>query len=213
MAEKDEADLYAVLGVEATVDVDELKKIYRKLVLKCHPDKVRNPDEKPAAEKRFQEISKAYEILSDPVKRTQYDQRAGAAGAKTDDVMMNISLKDSALGCRKLEFDAATVTVPVGAKTGDHIDIPGKIRSVRVNVLPSKLFKRVGDDVHSTLKLTAKEAEEGGPFDVETLFSKEMIFLEENVASGKTYTCVPVVFAVSSSTNFEPPQILKSLFV
>lgn len=67
MADKEGGDdLYKVLGVEAGVDEAELKKVYRKLCLKLHPDK--NRDDPRAADK-FREVNVAYDVLSDPVKR------------------------------------------------------------------------------------------------------------------------------------------------
>ncbi len=68
MAQK---DFYEVLGVKKGVGEDELKKAYRKLAMKWHPDK--NPNNKQA-EENFKEISHAYDILSDPKKRAAYDQ-------------------------------------------------------------------------------------------------------------------------------------------
>ena len=77
--------LYATLGVSSTVTAEEVRKVYRKLVLKCHPDKVRDEAAKPEAEKRFQAIVTAYEVLSDTVKRAEYDKRMRLNGAASDD--------------------------------------------------------------------------------------------------------------------------------
>ena len=65
-------DYYEVLGVSKTATEDELKKAYRKLAKKYHPDA--NPDNKEEAEAKFKEVNEAYEVLSDPKKRQMYDQ-------------------------------------------------------------------------------------------------------------------------------------------
>lgn len=77
-------DYYQILGVDKSASADEIKKAYRKLAVKYHPD--RNPGDK-AAEEKFKEVSSAYEVLSDSQKRAQYDQfgheaytSGGAAG-------------------------------------------------------------------------------------------------------------------------------------
>ena len=64
-------DYYDILGVDRSVQGDKLKKAYRKLAMKYHPD--RNPDDSSASEK-FKEVTEAYEILSDSSKRSAYDQ-------------------------------------------------------------------------------------------------------------------------------------------
>lgn len=71
MAATDFKDYYTILGVSKTATGEEIKKTFRKLALKYHPD--RNPGDKKS-EARFKEISEAYEVLSDPEKRQKYDQ-------------------------------------------------------------------------------------------------------------------------------------------
>lgn len=70
-------DFYEILGVGREASVDEVKKAYRKVALKYHPD--RNPDDKDGAEAKFKEASRAYEVLSDAEKRAQYDRFGHAA--------------------------------------------------------------------------------------------------------------------------------------
>ena len=73
-------DYYEILGVSKSASADEIKKAYRKLAIKYHPDK--NPGDK-SAEEKFKEAAEAYEILSDNDKRARYDQfgHAGVGGA------------------------------------------------------------------------------------------------------------------------------------
>ena len=64
-------DFYEILGVSKSASEDEMKKAYRKLAIKYHPDK--NPDDK-SAEEKFKEAAEAYEVLSNPDKRAKYDR-------------------------------------------------------------------------------------------------------------------------------------------
>ncbi len=90
MAAADYKDYYAILGLNKTATADEIKKAYRKLARKYHPDM--NPGDK-TAEARFKEVNQAYEVLSDPQNRQKYDQfgqywnqagsSAGWSGSKT----------------------------------------------------------------------------------------------------------------------------------
>ena len=80
----DDEDLYATLGVDPSADADAVRRAYRKLAVRWHPDK--NPDDSATAEVMFKKVSAAYEVLSDARKRAAYDgecarRRAGAASA------------------------------------------------------------------------------------------------------------------------------------
>lgn len=66
-------DYYEILGLTKGASIDEVKKAYRQLAMKYHPDRVA-PNEKKAAEEKFKEISEAYAVLSDPQKKQLYDQ-------------------------------------------------------------------------------------------------------------------------------------------
>ena len=83
MAATDYKDYYAILGLTKSATADEIKKAYRRLARKYHPDM--NPGDK-TAEARFKEINEAYEVLSDPQNRKKYDQfgqywnQAGSSG-------------------------------------------------------------------------------------------------------------------------------------
>lgn len=63
-------DYYKILGIPSGANEDEIKKAYRKMALKYHPDKNKEPN----AEEKFKEIAEAYDVLSDPKKRGLYDQ-------------------------------------------------------------------------------------------------------------------------------------------
>mmetsp|Transcript_27567 Transcript_27567/g.47199 ORF Transcript_27567/g.47199 Transcript_27567/m.47199 type:complete len:153 (+) Transcript_27567:513-971(+) len=78
-------NFYNILGVPATASQDDIKKAYHKKVKDAHPDK--NPGYEKQANKRFQKIQQAYEILSDSKKRAEYDR--GNLGEFTDDAIMN----------------------------------------------------------------------------------------------------------------------------
>src|SRR6266498_3343059 len=83
-------DYYSVLGVNRDASEEDIKKAYRKLAMKHHPD--RNPDDKGSSEDKFKEAKEAYEVLTDAKKRAAYNQFGhagvdpsvgfGAAGAR-----------------------------------------------------------------------------------------------------------------------------------
>ncbi len=104
-------DYYEVLGVEKNATADELKKAYRQLALKYHPD--RNPDDKEAEEK-FKEAAEAYDVLSNPDKRARYDQFGhagmngsggfGGGGMSMDDIFSHFGDIFSDLGFGSFGF-------------------------------------------------------------------------------------------------------------
>ena len=101
MAEK--RDYYEVLGVAKNATADELKKAYRKLAIKYHPDRQQGKSdaEKKEAEEKFKEAAEAYDVLSNPDKRARYDQFGFAAdnmgggysgaGMSTDDILSHLN--------------------------------------------------------------------------------------------------------------------------
>ncbi|MBE6230208.1 MAG: molecular chaperone DnaJ [Bacteroidales bacterium] len=86
-------DYYEVLGVEKSASADEIKKAYRKMAIKYHPDK--NPGDKEAEEK-FKEAAEAYDVLSNPEKKQRYDQfgHAGMGGAASGGFGGGFSMED-----------------------------------------------------------------------------------------------------------------------
>ncbi len=88
----EERDYYEVLGVARDADAGAIKKAYKRLAMKYHPDRNKDPD---AAEK-FKEIAKAYAILSDPQKRKMYDSQgaAGVAHFTQEDLFRNFDFGD-----------------------------------------------------------------------------------------------------------------------
>ncbi|MEJ8542052.1 molecular chaperone DnaJ [Methanothermobacter wolfeii] len=97
-------DYYEVLGVDRGADKKEIKRAYRRLAKKYHPD----VSDDPAAAEKFKEISEAYAVLSDDEKRRKYDQfgHAGMDGFSQEDIFSNINFEDIFSG---LGFDVGNI--------------------------------------------------------------------------------------------------------
>ncbi|MDR1721421.1 MAG: molecular chaperone DnaJ [Methanobrevibacter sp.] len=105
MAEK--RDYYEVLGVDKGADQKEIKKAYRKLAMKYHPDVSEDED----ATEKFKEISEAYAVLSDDEKKQKYDQfgHAGMGGFTNEDIFRNINFDDIFQGFGGASFDFGNI--------------------------------------------------------------------------------------------------------
>ncbi len=125
-------DYYEVLGVGRDAGAEEIKKAYRKVALKLHPD--RNPGDK-SAEEKFKEASEAYQVLSDPERRAQYDRFGHAAF-------------EQGAGFGGFDFSAAGFEDIFGEIFGDFFGGPRRGRS----------RARRGDDLRYDLEISFEEA-------------------------------------------------------
>ncbi|MBR5897654.1 MAG: DnaJ domain-containing protein, partial [Lachnospiraceae bacterium] len=137
MAEQ-KRDYYEVLGVDKNADDDALKKAYRQLAKKYHPDV--NPGNKEA-EAKFKEASEAYAVLSDPEKRRQYDQFGHAA----------FDGSGGAGGFGGFDFSGADFSDIFGDIFGDFFG-GGRARGARSNG-PMK-----GANLRTSVRITFEEA-------------------------------------------------------
>ena len=138
-------DFYEVLGVDKNADEREIKKAYRKLAMKYHPD--RNSDD-PDAEEKFKEAAEAYEVLSNPQKREAYDRfghqgvGGAAGGGAVDDQAIGV-LVDHAQGVQAAgvllhPLQQAAVTTRGAFEDAPHL--------VDADAFPVGEFGRLGSD-------------------------------------------------------------------
>jgi molecular chaperone DnaJ len=153
MAEK--RDYYEILGVEKTADKKDIKKAYRKLAMKYHPD----VSEDPESAEKFKEISEAYAVLYDEEKRNTYDQygHAGMGGFSQEDIFNNINFEDIFRG---FGFGGSS-----GGGFETIFDLFG-FGGGRRNQ-PQK-----GDDILYDLKISLEEAASGLEKDIEVYHKK-----------------------------------------
>lgn len=143
---------YEILGVNPNAPSNEIKRAYRTLAIKYHPD--RNPGNK-AAEEKFKDINEAYEILSDQTRRAQYDQsrtRRGAGKKNNNANPFSNFNRNNRTGARSATAERSRVRV-------DSRDYrPGTTKRERV-VTPPRPLRR---DIEARLTLTLDEAYRGG---------------------------------------------------
>ncbi|MBQ6813510.1 MAG: molecular chaperone DnaJ [Methanobrevibacter sp.] len=148
MAEK--RDYYEVLGVDKTADEKEIKKAYRKLARKYHPD-VAEEGKKEEATEKFKEISEAYAVLSDEEKRQRYDQfgHAGMDGFTNEDIFRNVNFEDIFQGFGGGGFEDIFDTLFGGGRSRHYNNGP-----------------RRGGDIYTEVTITLEEAASGTEKDV-----------------------------------------------
>lgn len=164
-----EQDYYKILGVDRNATLDEIKKAYRKLALKYHPDKAKG--NKQEAEEQFKKISEAYAVLSNPEKRKEYDTY-GTQGFKArftqEDIFRGFDFSDI--------FDMGIsegIFSRIFGGLGDFGPRPGKGTRTRVFHFggPEEFYTRTqalkGDDLQVEVPLTLHEM----AFGVEKLIS------------------------------------------
>ena len=142
---------YEILGVSRNASADEIKKAYRTLARKYHPD--RNPGNK-AAEDKFKDINEAYEILSDQTRRLQYDQSQNKKGAGNRNSVnpFNNFVRNNRAGTRNATVDRSRVRV-------DSRDYrPGTSKRERVVTSPRTTRR----DIEAKLTLPLDKAYRGG---------------------------------------------------
>jgi len=150
-------DYYQLLGLTKTASADEIKKAYRKMAIKYHPDK--NPGNKEA-EETFKQISEAYAVLSDPQKKAQYDQ-FGSSGFhqrySQEDIFRNFDFGDIFKDMGYGSDDIFSRIFAGGAQGGTRF----------------RTRKQRGEDFSMELSVTFREAATGG--------EKRVSFMREGV--------------------------------
>ncbi len=144
-------DYYQILGVNKNATLDEIKKAYRQLALKYHPD--RNPGNKEAEEK-FKEITEAYQVLSDPERRARYDAMTISGATRVEDIFTGAGFDIS---------DALRYFMENLADFGfDDFELSGFGFSPST-ATKSRVYQRKarGGDIKVKLRLTLAEADSG----------------------------------------------------
>ena len=158
--------LYQDLGVSINASKADIKKAFRSLATKYHPDKT--PDN-PAAEEEFKKINNAYEILRDKEKRRQYDKSQSDAefsfeffNRKQHDtqkakrkIRTTITLEQACAGCSLRNAKYGIIQVPKGIRNNNILHL--KDVDVEINIKPHKIFKRSDDDLLAEIQVNALE--------------------------------------------------------
>jgi molecular chaperone DnaJ len=157
----EDKDLYAILGVSKSATVDELRRAYRKLARKHHPDV--NPGDK-AAEERFKEISAAYDVLSSPEKRKLYDEFGMAGLREGFDPARAREYQQWARGREATGGSGTGFDFDLGDIFGD---IFGGAETATRSARRSRRAPRGGNDVLATVEIDLAQALSGSEIQLE----------------------------------------------
>lgn len=148
-------DYYRVLGVEKSASQDDIKKAYRKLARKYHPDL--NPNDEDA-KKRFQEINEANEVLTDPEKRKKYDQYGEhwKQGEAYEQAQQQERSRSASGGTTENPFEGFDFDYSGNYDTGEFSDFFEQMFGNRRGGGRQTKFR--GNDYHSVLELTLQQA-------------------------------------------------------
>jgi len=188
-------DYYRILGVARTASADEIRKAYRELAKKYHPD--RNPGDK-SAEERFKEINEAYAVLSDPQKRQEYDT-IGAEGFQSrfsqEDIFRGFDFGSlfQDLGLGGDVFESLFGGVGRGGGRGFRFDFGGAqdpFGGARPRSGRARSGGR-GQDLRADLSISLHESVEGGERVIQVPLpqggvEKVQVKIPPGIASGKT---------------------------
>jgi len=161
-------DFYAILGVPKTASADEVKKTYRKLAMKYHPD--RNPG--PEGEEKFKEIGEAYSVLSDASKRAEYDKLrdaiASGAGRFGGGMPGGFRVEDFGFG---EEFDVEDLLSQIfgGAAQGGRVQF-----NFGRGGNPFRRMPQRGRDVETEVTLSFEDAAAGTERKIRTLHDRDV---------------------------------------
>lgn len=178
-------DLYGILGISKNSDQDMIKRAYRKLASKWHPDKNSSTE----ATDKFQQIEEAYRILSDPAKKSQYDMgidpRKPQQAHQPQDIndilrsvfgggfgngyhttsshstvyQVTLSLKEAFTGCNKKVVNQV-IKIPPGIRSNSMLKFNDALINIRI--LPDQKYQRQNDDLYLDTPVHAAMAMTGG---------------------------------------------------
>jgi len=197
MAQK---DYYRVLGVSESASVDEIKKAYRTLAKKYHPDT--NPNNK-AAEEKFKEISESYYVLSDAKKRADYDsyKRTGfAPGGQPGGGYGGFSAKGGPAsgwqGAQGFDFEELLRAARAGQRSGGgRTQFRGSMRGFedifggfggQSDEEDDSFSGKISSDLTATLRISKARAQKGGEVSFETAGGRKItVKIPPGISSGK----------------------------